>query len=140
MLSDIEMPPEAVLDLPDCAPTKVLPQDLNKAINGIEVQKYYASDLLGIKENEVIPYESFSQINSPNPSNESEFISKVTGLLVENDVCDKVGIKFIAQVYTAACSKDANEFGQSICNKIKQSKSAVAKLATLYANAEKSIE
>ncbi len=55
MLSDIEMPPEAALDLPDCAPTKVLPQDLSKVIKGLEVQRYYASDLFDVKEDEIIP-------------------------------------------------------------------------------------
>ncbi len=52
MIDNIEMPPEAALELPDCAPTKVLPDDLSKAIKGIEVQKHYASDLFSIKENE----------------------------------------------------------------------------------------
>jgi len=128
-----EMPTEAVLELPDCAPTKVLPLDLRNAIAGKEVQKHYASELLGIRQDELIPTSFFTESNYISPVN-AELFSKITFLLSENDVCDKVGIQLISKVYNIGCFNEGNELGQNICNDIKQSKTAVAKLAILFAN------
>ena len=128
-----EMPVEGLLELPDCAPTKVLPQDLGNAIIGKEIQKHYASTLLEIKDNEVIVPELFAkESNNEILLMKAEFVRKVIGLLSENDVCDKIGIKFIARAYADACSIDNNEFWTELCKEIKKSKSAVAKLAILY--------
>lgn len=69
------------MELPDCAPTKVLPQDLSKVINGIEIQKHYASDLFDVKEDEIIPYELFQRTNPSDVLIDSGFITKIIGLL-----------------------------------------------------------
>lgn len=130
----IDTPPDAVLELPDCAPTKVMPQELEKAILGKDVNRYYASSLLSIKEDEAVPNELFQHDNF---QMNSEFTNKIIGLLSENDICDKIGVKFIARVYDAACSNDGNQFSKNICYEIKQSKTAVAKLAILYNNSKK---
>ena len=63
-----EMPVEGLLELSDCAPTKVLPQDLGNAIIGKEIQKHYASTLLDIKDNEVIVPELFAKESNNNES------------------------------------------------------------------------
>ncbi|MEI6187856.1 MAG: hypothetical protein WCP46_05075 [Alphaproteobacteria bacterium] len=133
-----EMPVEGLLELPDCAPTKVLPQDLGNAITGKDTQKYYASTLLGIKGNEITAPELFAkESNNEILPIKAEFVRKVIGLLSENDVCDKIGIKFLAKAYADACSVENNEFWTELCKEIKKSKSAVAKLAILYEGANK---
>ena len=134
MQNDVtEMPAEGLLELPDCAPTKVLPSDLTDAIAGKEVPKYYASALFNIREDDPLPPEFFTTNSSTLPIN-LEFVQKIIGLLSENDACDKIGIKFIAKVYNAACSNEANEFIGNVCKDIKASKSAMAKFAIIYGN------
>jgi hypothetical protein len=127
-----EEPVEGMLELPDCAPTKVLPKDLSDAIGGKNVQKHYASTLVGIDKDESIPNGLFDTELSNLPQTKTDFFSKVIGLLRENDVCDKIGIQFLSKVYSEACSIKDGEFGKELCKEIRSSKSAVAKLAILY--------
>ena len=120
MIDHIQDNNEGLIELPDCAPSKILPYDLGDAIDGKPIQKYYASSLFSIKQGDLIP---------ENLDNE-EFMYKVVGLLKENDVCDKEGIKFLSRV-DKQCTTSVQNAG-ILCNLLHSSKAAVLKLAQLY--------
>ena len=124
-------PNEGMIELPDCAPSKISPRDLSDAIDGKYVSKYYASELLSIKPDELMPMALLSNdLHTESSTINKEFIAKVLGLLKENDVCDKVGIQFLSKVYSNFCNHTII-YKDELCTILKHSKTAVFKLALL---------
>lgn len=100
--------------IPDCLPSKLHPKDLERAmgksqaeIDALGIQRYYASEIIGIKSNEPLPTNTFNKDYSKMSSEEQkefrEFIIKISTLIDANDSCDKEGIKFIAQIMNSYC-------------------------------------
>ena len=131
MIDTTEIPLEGALELPNCAPTVVNPEDLGDAIAGHVVQKYYPSALLKIEEHP-IPNDLFEKgLNL-----EVAIAMNMSHALIQaNDVCDQEGIKYIAKIYTKACSID-DVFSQYICTTIRESESDFAKLVVRYSTAK----
>ena len=119
---------EGALKLSECPPTRVSPEYLGAAINGYDVPKDYASTVLGIKSDYVPDY-LFEQGLTMELA---KAMSRSTHLIEANDVCDRVGIEYLARVYIQACAATSNEFGRYLCADITQSPSGVAELARRY--------
>ena len=92
----------------DCHPTHFnLTADFDKIVGksseekeALNLQRYYASELIGIEPDENPPYNILDKIDSDRTPNEViqfiDFGTKISSLLNDDDICDKEGIKFIA--------------------------------------------
>lgn len=123
---------EGMLELSECSPSLIAPEDLLKSINGVNVAKHYASELLGITD--------FDYNANTKPLNTKYFESitpNVFNLLQKNDLCDNVGIKFIAHAYNTSCSHQEVAPAKALCESISQSNKALAQLSITYAKRAK---
>jgi hypothetical protein len=100
-----------------CPPSYMHPKDLSEATHNAKIgkdsealKKYYASETINIDGNTTIPFSILEKIN-PDASNllrgelekYTSFLGSVFGLIELNDVCDKVGIEYLATFFAHYC-------------------------------------
>ena len=116
--------------LPDCQPTRFDPTNLDIARRSPDAApKYYASQLIGIDPEENPPLELLLKSDDDAGKSTSKLIDQLTSeqmkqlarmshnahsLIEAGDVCDKIGMLYIAKIFAFAQSSDANILVKSL--------------------------
>jgi hypothetical protein len=113
----LPFPDEGVLL--DCPPRKIDLKDFSRAmghskeeVDDLGIDRYYASQLIGIKPSDEPNYEIFKKDLAAMGENEKQIMvdlgAKIMDLRGGEDVCDKVGVRFIGKLLNHYCPGDTN--------------------------------
>lgn len=110
--------------LPECPPTKFNPMNLEEARRHPDtVQRYYVSQLMDLDPSENPPFELLLSKDGENDTTTSELISHfskeekeklakmadiVNRLLLGRDICDKVGVLYVAKIFALSQHNNAS--------------------------------